>query len=671
VAASVWATVMQAFEHPREAAAGLRDELEQATDPARRWVLRVALDEAAGDGGPAGVEALARLVDELAAAGVDVDVQVWARTVLAERAAARFDPISVPVARDALALLPDGPLLSPVALLARARLHRLLAFLWLVLPGDNGDASDRHHDQALRDFERCGLDAHAAFTTVMHSGLHIGLVGDDPLGRLARIEEAQAVLDGHDTALRGDGEVVVAVVAGLLGDFDRFRRALDSFAARRHEPGLSWSPVEADLVIGLLGAFGDLLEGRDGPGARARLDAEIEGARRIDRWLSVLALHAGAVVLANLGDLDGARGCWDRAQAYPAPFVTVGQAHLVLPHRLSILGGDASAVAPLKEVLNRLVGEGRGGLAATQALTAAVDCRRVGDHAHADLLLAFALEHLGPPDRWAPADAAMAARAAAHDDGPGRPHGGRLAEPAGSTGSGRSVGTGVRIRLLAPQVDVVVDGETVVLTPSVARLLAVLLTQPSPMTVDQLVERLWPDSEPAAARRRLASALHRLRAGLGVGRHELVVRHGDALTVILPEHWRIDVVDFRRARRRGDDALLADAVTAVTGAVASVQLAYDDALADVRHAFVADWLAAAGDLCRRGVLTAADLTGPLVALDLDADDLPPGLRGPNAETGLRGPNAETGLRGPNAETGLRGPNAETGLRGPNAETGIG
>src|SRR5690606_15934414 len=138
---------------------------------------------------------------------------------------------------------------------------------------------------------------------------------------------------------------------------------------------------------------------------------------------------------------------------------------------------------------------------------------------------------------------------------------------------------------------------------------------------DQLIERLWPESDPAAARRRLASALHRLRTSLGVGRQELVVRHGDALTVILPGHWRVDAVALRAARPAGGAERVAALVRSATGAVASVQLAYDEALTDARHALVADWLDAARHLCGRGVVDPVELAGPLAALDLDVADL--------------------------------------------------
>jgi hypothetical protein len=573
-----------------------------ADAPGDALVARLAHFETAGTG-PAVVDELARLVAGLD--GAEAGVAAWARALLAERAALRFDPRAVPLALDALAGLPAGPVLDPVLLMARGRLHRLVAWLGLLVPGGDVAVAAAHHAAAVDDFDRCELDRQTAFTMLAWSGLYLLTVGDDPLDHLARMEEAQALLVARGSRLRLDGGLGVAVGAGLLGDHELLAASLDRVGELLAEPDFTGSRWWAGPTVQVLRAVGDLIRDPGDAGNRARLETVAPVVRGSDSWIAALAWHTGAVAHANLGDLDGARRWVARAAAYPAPFVPVADPAGLLPLRLRILGGDTTAVAAVKEVLNTLAASGRGRLAAQHALRVAVDCRRADDLASADLLAAFGLEHLGPPAGWSPVEASVAARAARPSEG----------------GTGPAGGPTVEVRLLAPRVLVAVDGDEINLAPNLARLLAVLLVTPPPLTADRLVDVLWPDADLAAGRRRLASALHRLRAAVGAGRDGLVVRHGEALTLVLPDEWRVDLFDLRAARRGGDDTALAAALGSVTGVLASAQFAFDEALADARHALVAEWLDAARSLCRRRVLAPADLAGALGALELEPADL--------------------------------------------------
>lgn len=137
------------------------------------------------------------------------------------------------------------------------------------------------------------------------------------------------------------------------------------------------------------------------------------------------------------------------------------------------------------------------------------------------------------------------------------------------------------VRLLCPEARVERDGHTLA-TPTghAGRLLALLVLSEGAVTVDAVVEDLWPDADPGAARNRLHQVLHRLRKTLDVAADgPLTVTDG----VIRLDGTSVgsDVAALRSLVLSDRTAVLA-AVRGYQSDLCAAQFAYDDAFDDAR-----------------------------------------------------------------------------------------
>jgi DNA-binding SARP family transcriptional activator len=177
----------------------------------------------------------------------------------------------------------------------------------------------------------------------------------------------------------------------------------------------------------------------------------------------------------------------------------------------------------------------------------------------------------------------------------------------------------VRLRVLAPAVEVEVDGLTVPLSDRQSKLvLALVLAHPSPLHVEQASDALWPDEALAATRPRLSSLVHRVRRALGP-HGEALVRAGDLLRLD-PVRCHVDLWAFQHGLI-GNDSRRKAALLSVRGNLADAQFPYDEGLIEARHQLVAEWLGHAGRARRAGEVDAAELEPVLASLRLAPVDL--------------------------------------------------
>jgi hypothetical protein len=178
------------------------------------------------------------------------------------------------------------------------------------------------------------------------------------------------------------------------------------------------------------------------------------------------------------------------------------------------------------------------------------------------------------------------------DDGPARrlaevaptlprPWAQRLGAASASASDESTPSSSLRVCLLCPEVRVQRDGHTVA-TPTghVARLLARLVIAGGAMTVDAVVDDLWPDADPGAARNRLHQVLHRLRRILAVDADgPLTMTVG--VVRLDTDVVRSDVAELRSIDPDDRDAALR-VVRGYSSDLCAVQFGYDDAFSDAR-----------------------------------------------------------------------------------------
>ena len=147
----------------------------------------------------------------------------------------------------------------------------------------------------------------------------------------------------------------------------------------------------------------------------------------------------------------------------------------------------------------------------------------------------------------------------------------------------------MRIEVLAPEMRTTVGGRDVTLPAVTAKLLlALIVSSPTPMHVEQVSDVLWPELTVAAARPRLSSALHRLRRSLHPA-DDVTVRHCDVLS--LHPSVEVDYFGYRRALATHDNTEdILGALAAVDGNLCEAQFPYDERLIEERHRFVAGWV---------------------------------------------------------------------------------
>jgi DNA-binding SARP family transcriptional activator len=175
------------------------------------------------------------------------------------------------------------------------------------------------------------------------------------------------------------------------------------------------------------------------------------------------------------------------------------------------------------------------------------------------------------------------------------------------------------VRVLAPTVEVDVDGKPVTLSDAQAKLLlALVVAHPAPLHVERASDVLWPDEMLAVTRSRLNSLVHRLRRVL----HpygEAIGRSGDLL-VLDGERCRVDLWWFQRALA-GDADTRRRALLSVRGNLGDTQFPYEEGFFDERHRLSGDWVRHACRAHKTGEVAIADLEPALTSLKLSSDDL--------------------------------------------------
>jgi DNA-binding SARP family transcriptional activator len=177
------------------------------------------------------------------------------------------------------------------------------------------------------------------------------------------------------------------------------------------------------------------------------------------------------------------------------------------------------------------------------------------------------------------------------------------------------------IALLGPSLIVEVDGQRRPLDDRPGKLLlALALSHPTPVHVEQAADLLWPGLPFDRAPRRLNTVVHRLRRSLAP-EGQVVVRDGDVLRLD-GDHVTIDLVAYRAALT-GAPTVQQAALAAVRGELCGVQFPYDEWFVRARQRFVAEWIAHARRLTARRQAGLADLGAALAALDLGPEDIDP------------------------------------------------
>jgi DNA-binding SARP family transcriptional activator len=146
-----------------------------------------------------------------------------------------------------------------------------------------------------------------------------------------------------------------------------------------------------------------------------------------------------------------------------------------------------------------------------------------------------------------------------------------------------------------------VDGVPRRLAPNVARLLVTLAALGRPVGAEELGDALWGDVDPARARGRLKSAIHRLRQALELQPDELVQRDGDVVRLVPHPRWSVDLHEFHRLAGGTPQERLA-ALRMVGGVLCNAQFPYDDVLADERAVLETRWAALAAELLTAGLV---------------------------------------------------------------------
>lgn len=193
-----------------------------------------------------------------------------------------------------------------------------------------------------------------------------------------------------------------------------------------------------------------------------------------------------------------------------------------------------------------------------------------------------------------------------------------------TTGPGPGPGPTLEMRVLAPVVEVLVDGQATMTSDAQAKLLLALAARhPMPMHAEQVSELLWPGEPLAATRHRLHNLLLRLRKALG-DRTAVTARRGGVLC-LAPDRWSVDLWTFRQALaddgRNDKGEARRRALLLPRGNLAEVQFPYDDHFAGDRAWVRSEWLRHARSASTSDELLASDLVPALSALGLTPDDL--------------------------------------------------
>ena len=591
--------------------------------PARRsLLLRVAEADALVRSQSGFLADLERLRDETEAAHAagGPDYRWWLAAIVAEHFLTQGDGLALELAETALELAPHDPLPPTPVLMGRGRLRRIagIALLWSAGGAAQQEARARVEAAEL-DLARAGWEEERAMTAVLFWASLAAVTMDDCDVAQRSVTDAVATLRELRSPYLLVALCALGNVALLGGDLWTMHRVL----AEADSLGATVIPG-AVQVVRYLRALADLFG--EGPSPAVMEELEDVGSG----FGSVLVEGAGAITavvagcLLDFGAVDDARrwvGRGPHGQLFNPQWDVTAD---VLAARLRLAGdGDPGGVPELEAAVERLVGLGLGRRGGLEALRGARDCERVGLDAEGAALRALGRRLVPPPERMTLWEA-LAAR-------PLGPAPAASAAPASGTAGGE-------VLLLRAAVEVRRAGEVCRLPTGAARLLAYLAVEHRPVTVDRIVELLWPDVDPRAGRTRLNTLVYRLRRALDLGPDELVVRTADGLAPEPGEGWRIDAWDFARLSRGGDAERLV-ALDMYGSDLCGRQLAYDDVVEDERARLRARWVDLAVEALDTGRREPGPLAETAAGLGIDDPDLTASLANAFA---ARGDHREAG-----------------------------
>ncbi|MCC7076650.1 MAG: hypothetical protein IT198_05945 [Acidimicrobiia bacterium] len=498
------------------------------------------------------------------------ELRWWVAAIRAEYLLWKGDLHAMAVATTTLAQMPEDPLPPARVLVSRGRLRGVAALGHLFLSSPERGRTEL--EAAVADLARAGAEEERALASGLFAVARAGFFLDD-------FEWCEGILAESTDCVRVSGSPLLGLVACGLA-FVRFLTGdmYGMHAALRHVDDAVDSSGGAGLgatVARYLRAMARLIGESASPAAVAAVEAVGQEIRL--RYPTAVASTANAVsaVLLDFDRRDAARSWVSRQEMLPTANPLGGFDSRVLALRLRVREGDDGAVGELLSVLDEMHAAGQTRDAALKALRAAWDARRGG--VDAAPLRSWGLAHVPPERKRTLWELVLSSLPVPSAEGPAH---GRHPDPA------ESVDRMSTLRLLSHHVELAVpDGGTIRLEGNPARLLAVLVAERS-VTVDRLIDRLWPDARSDVGRNRLNVTLHKLRRRLAPGAVDLVVRTGNVIELQPTPHLRVDAWEFGAEASRGAVSAL-DLYAAHFGGPA---FAYDDCVADERRRLEALWI---------------------------------------------------------------------------------
>ena len=521
--------------------------------------LEATLAEAAADGSP--------------------ELVAWTAAVLVEHLLLEGDLLAVVLAAQHLATLPDDPLPSGLILQARGRLRRVAALMHLAA-GAHGEADGRAEvDLAVADFLRGGWETERWISISLFYLFRVSQSWSSPPAVTHALTEARDQLLALGSSQVHFARFALLSAAFAQGDVETLRAevaAMRRLGLRDKGTPLGHFAEHFDALVSLTWFGG-------GATALARLARAAEGVRRSHPSMTGAMLVRTTQSLLDVGLAEAAAEWYGRvtATAVIRPHDTY-EREVVACRLQLLLDPGADVEARLSAAFDGLADVAHPRVTGGLALRAARSAARAGRPALAERLRARAQPFLPAHGRTA-WEEYWERSATDPADSPATP------------GAART------LRLLTPSVEVSVDGEPRRLAPNVARLLVTLAALGRPVGAEELGDALWGDVDPARARGRLKSAIHRLRQALDLEPDELVQRDGDVVRFVPHPRWSVDLHEFHRLAAGTPEQRL-EALRMVGGVLCSAQFPYDDVLAEERAVLETRWAALAEELLAEGAV---------------------------------------------------------------------
>jgi hypothetical protein len=512
------------------------------------------------------------------------ELAAWVAAVMVEHLLLEGDLLSVVLAAEHLARLPDDPLPSGLMLQARGRLRRVAALMHLAA-GPAGEAEGRAEvELANADFLRAGYETERWVSISLYYLFLVAQSWWSPPAVTHALTEARDQLLALNSSQVPFARFALLSAAFSQGDVGTMRAEI----AALRRIGVRNKPTTLEHFAEHFDAIVSLIEDGDGAAAIARLERAAEGVRHVHPSMTGAMLVRTTQSLLDAGLADEAAEWYGRVTATALIRPHDRYEREVVACRLALLHDPAADVEErLAAAVDGLAEVALPRVTAGLALRSAMSAARAGRHELAARLRERAHAYLPRQGRtrweeyW---DEAAAA-------GPAGP------EPAAGAAPGKTR----ELRLLAPSLEVSVDGVRRRLAPNVARLLVTLAALGRPVGAEELADALWGDVDPVRARGRLKTAVHRLRQALELEPDELVQRDGDVVRLVPHPRWSVDLHEFHRLAAGGPGERLA-ALRLVDGVLCSAQFPYDDVLAGERAVLEARWAALAQELLGQGLV---------------------------------------------------------------------